>query len=93
MVDAVVPFADHLGQGVAAGRSLTEAWRHAASVTADAAQQTAELAAKVGRARAHGDRSIGTPDPGAVSFALVCTTVADELERAAGAPEPGEGAG
>jgi dihydroxyacetone kinase len=86
MVDAVVPFAEHLGQGVAAGRSLTEAWRHAASVTDDAAQRTAELAAKVGRARAHGDRSIGTPDPGAVSFALVCTTVAEELEQA-GSPE------
>ena len=83
MVDAVVPFVDDLGQGVAAGRSLSEAWQHAADVAEQAARGTADLAAKIGRARAHGDKSIGTPDPGAVSFALVATTVAGELAKAA----------
>jgi D-erythrulose 4-kinase len=83
MVDAVVPFVDDLGQGVAAGRSLRESWQHAAEVAEEAARGTADLAAKIGRARAHGDKSIGTPDPGAVSFALVATTVAGELARAA----------
>jgi dihydroxyacetone kinase len=83
MVDAVVPFVDDLGQGVAAGRSLHEAWQHAADVAEQAARGTADLAAKIGRARAHGDKSIGTPDPGAVSFALVATTVAGELATAA----------
>ena len=83
MIDAVVPFVDDLGQGVAAGRSLSEAWQHAADVAEEAAQGTAELAARIGRARAHGDKSIGTPDPGAVSFALVCATVAQELAAAA----------
>jgi dihydroxyacetone kinase len=83
MVDAVVPFVDDLGQGVAAGRSLSEAWQHAADVAEQAARGTADLAARIGRARAHGDKSIGTPDPGAVSFALVATTVAGELAKAA----------
>ena len=55
--------------------------QHAAEVAEEAARGTAELAAKLGRARAHGDKSIGTPDPGAVSFALVTTTVAEELAR------------
>jgi dihydroxyacetone kinase len=85
MIDAIVPFVDDLAQGVTAGRSLQEAWQHAAAVSEQAAQQTAQLAAKLGRARSHGDKSIGTPDPGAVSFALVCTTVAEELGRAASA--------
>jgi dihydroxyacetone kinase len=84
MVDAIVPFADDLGAGVGAGRSLREAWPHAAAVAEQAAQQTAQLAARLGRARSHGDKSIGTPDPGAVSFALICTTVAGELPAAEG---------
>jgi dihydroxyacetone kinase len=83
MIDAVVPFVDDLGQGVAAGRSLREAWQHAADLAEQAARDTAARAAKLGRARSHGDKSIGTPDPGAVSFALVCTTVAEELARSA----------
>jgi len=83
MIDAIVPFADDLNREVAAGQPLHGAWRHAADVAERAARDTAHLAAKLGRARSHGDKSIGTPDPGAVSFALVCTTVADELARAA----------
>jgi len=81
MIDAIVPFADDLTRGVAAGATLQDAWQHAAAVAEKAAQQTAQLAAKLGRARSHGDKSIGTPDPGAVSFALICTAVAEELGR------------
>jgi D-erythrulose 4-kinase len=81
MIDAIVPFADDLTRGVAAGATLRDAWQHAAAVAEKAAQQTAQLAAKLGRARSHGDKSIGTPDPGAVSFALICTAVAEELGR------------
>jgi D-erythrulose 4-kinase len=81
MIDAIVPFVDDLIRGVAAGATLQDAWQHAATVAEKAAQQTAELAAKLGRARSHGEKSIGTPDPGAVSFALICTTVAGELGR------------
>jgi len=81
MIDAIVPFADDLTRGVAAGATLRDALQHAAAVAEKAAQQTAQLAAKLGRARSHGDKSIGTPDPGAVSFALICTAVAEELGR------------
>jgi dihydroxyacetone kinase len=84
MIDAIVPFADDLNREIAAGQSLRGAWRHAAAVAEQAARDTAQLAAKLGRARSHGDKSIGTPDPGAVSFALVCTTVADELAASEG---------
>jgi dihydroxyacetone kinase len=83
MVDAVVPFADDLSDGVDKGGSLREAWQHATDVAEQAGRKTADLAAKLGRARSHGDKSKGTPDPGAVSFALVCRTVGEELERTA----------
>jgi D-erythrulose 4-kinase len=85
MVDAIVPFADDLSASVEAGRPLRVAWPQAAAVAEQAAQGTADMAAKLGRARSHGDKSIGTPDPGAVSFALICTTVAGELPPADGA--------
>ena len=45
----------------------------------DAAQATAEIVAKVGRARPLGDKSLGTPDPGAVSFVEVARAVSGFL--------------
>ncbi|MCH1883809.1 dihydroxyacetone kinase family protein [Agrococcus sp. ARC_14] len=75
MVDAIVPFAEELARGVAAGEPLLEAWGRASEVGEVAAQATAALAATLGRARSHGDKSIGTPDPGAISFALITRTI------------------
>lgn len=81
MMDAIVPFADELRERIAAGDSLVDAWAHAAGVAEEAAQETAALKATLGRAKSHGDKSIGTPDPGAVSFALICTTISDVLAQ------------
>lgn len=81
MVDAMVPFADDLAAQLAAGATLADAWSHATAAAEEAAQATASLVAALGRARAHGERSIGTPDPGAVSFALVCRTIDGLLAR------------
>jgi dihydroxyacetone kinase len=81
MIDSIVPFADDLQRGIDDGATLAEAWAHAAAVSTEAAQETAKLSATLGRARSHGDKSIGTPDPGAVSFALICTAITDVLNR------------
>ncbi|MGO3884850.1 MAG: dihydroxyacetone kinase family protein [Mycetocola sp.] len=75
MVDAIVPFADTLAAEVAAGAKLLPAWTTAAKASQDAADATADLTAKLGRARSHGDKSQGTPDPGAVSFALIVAAI------------------
>jgi dihydroxyacetone kinase len=80
MIDAIVPFADRLAERLAEGAGLVEAWTDAAQTAEDAAQATAQLTARLGRARSHGDKSIGTPDPGAVSFALITRTVLDILK-------------
>ena len=45
----------------------------------DAAQETASLTPKIGRARPLAERSVGTPDPGAISLALIVTAVGDVL--------------
>ncbi|MET4098014.1 dihydroxyacetone kinase [Agrococcus sp. UYP10] len=79
MVDAIVPFSDDLSRRIADGQRLRDAWGHSAGVADEAAQETAALAATLGRAKSHGDKSIGTPDPGAVSFALICSTIYDVL--------------
>ncbi len=75
MVDAIVPFADALTAGVSNGDTLADAWSRAALAAQTAADRTTDMAASLGRARSHGDRSIGTPDPGAISFALLTRTV------------------
>ncbi|GEK79561.1 dihydroxyacetone kinase family protein [Agrococcus baldri] len=84
MVDAIAPFADDLARRVVAGEGLRAAWGAAAGYCESAAQSTAELAATLGRARSHGDKSIGTPDPGAISFALITQTVHRVLAQSTG---------
>jgi dihydroxyacetone kinase len=79
MVDALVPFADTLAARVADGASLEDAWGAAASAATTAAQATSDLMPGMGRARSHGDKALGVPDPGAVSLALIVERVRDEL--------------
>jgi dihydroxyacetone kinase len=79
MVDALLPFADaftaEFGRNGDAGGALTAAARAAT----DAAAATAQLRPKKGRARPLAEKSVGHPDPGAVSFGLIATGVADRL--------------
>lgn len=78
LLDAAVPFVDALEQHLPDG--LVLAWRTAAQTAERAAEATAELSPKVGRARPLAARSIGTPDPGAVSFAICVLAAAEALE-------------
>lgn len=80
MVDVLVPFSDSLNAAVARGASLTDAWLEAARVADDAAQATAQLLPKMGRARPLAEKSLGTPDAGAISLAMIVNTVADLLK-------------
>jgi dihydroxyacetone kinase len=80
MVDATVPFVETLERSFRAGTGIANSWREAAAAATRAAQETSKIAARKGRARIHGDQSIGHPDPGATSFALLMTAVGAELE-------------
>jgi dihydroxyacetone kinase len=75
MVDAAVPFQTTLAEQFAAGAPLTAAWTAAAQVATEAAAATADIVAQRGRSRVLGEKSLGTPDPGATSFALLMTAV------------------
>ncbi|GAA1808205.1 dihydroxyacetone kinase family protein [Agromyces neolithicus] len=84
MVDALVPFSATLTREVNGGASLAEAWAVAADAAVAAAAATADLLPRMGRARPHAEKSLGTPDPGAHSFALIVRAVADVLTERAG---------
>lgn len=81
MLDALCPFADALEQGADAALPLATAWRAAAETCTKAADATAPMVPKVGRARPLADRSVGTPDPGAVSLALIVTAIGEQLDQ------------
>ena len=75
MYDAIKPFADDLEARVAAGEELGAAWAAAAELATAKAAATADLMPKLGRARPLGEKSLGTPDPGATSMAALLTAV------------------
>ena len=80
MLDALAPFADTLSTAVGAGLPLSVAWTAAAGQADEAALATAVLRPQVGRARPLAERSVGTPDPGAVSMALCLRAIGDVLD-------------
>lgn len=87
LVDALVPFAEELRGAVDEGSGAAVAWRRAAAVATKAATTTAELRPRTGRARPLAERSVGTPDPGATSLALVLTRVGELIGERTGGGE------
>ncbi|HAP88698.1 MAG TPA: D-erythrulose kinase [Arthrobacter bacterium] len=79
LVDVLVPFRDALASGVEAGKSLTEAWGAATLTAEQSAEDTAQLLPLMGRARPHAEKSLGTPDAGAVSMALIIRAIHNTL--------------
>jgi dihydroxyacetone kinase len=75
MVDALVPFDQVFSARVAAGDELVDAWSAASAAAQTAADATADLLPRMGRARTHGEDAVGTPDAGAISFALITDAV------------------
>ncbi|MDF2828937.1 MAG: dihydroxyacetone kinase [Mycobacterium sp.] len=79
MVDAALPFREALAEAfdAEAGPAITAAAR----VARDAALRTADITARLGRARVLGDKSVGTPDPGALSFSMLMAALGEHLTR------------
>jgi len=70
-----VPFSEALSGAVADGADLPAAWSAASDVAVAAAAATADLLPRMGRARPHAEKSLGTPDAGATSLGLVTRAV------------------
>lgn len=73
MVDAFVP----------AVQALQEQgdWHAATDAARKGAESTKDLVAKVGRARPLGEKSLGTPDAGATSLAMIFEVITEYLEK------------
>ena len=76
MVDALLPFVGTFIATYRSAASLQGALFAAAAAATTAASQTAELSPRRGRARPLAERSLGHPDPGAVSFGLIAAGIA-----------------
>ena len=81
MVDALQPYCLQLRSELQAGVALEQTLQNAAETCLLAAKATAEMLPKLGRARPHGSRSLGHPDPGAMSLAY-CLIAATQAQPA-----------
>jgi dihydroxyacetone kinase len=82
MLDTLLPFIDSLEVQLGNGKTMAQAWIYASNVAQKSAEATAALSPKIGRARPLADRSIGTPDPGAISMALIIKVVGEVIAKA-----------
>lgn len=71
LVDALLPFVSALQDHLSHGEPLANAWRAAATAASVAAANTAALRPQKGRARPLAEKSLGHPDAGATSLALI----------------------
>ena len=81
MLDAMIPFLNTLTHEIRVGNAFIQAWNVAAKDAHNAALATSNLAPKIGRARPLAAKSVGTPDAGATSFALIVQVIDSELKR------------
>lgn len=81
ILDSLHAAAESAYQSRAAGGTLKEIASQAASAAETAAKNTADMVCKVGRASRLGERSLGHPDPGAVSFAIILRAISDWIEQ------------
>jgi dihydroxyacetone kinase len=79
MLDTLIPFAEALALETRRQPDLPSAWAAASRVAQREADATARLLPKMGRARPHAEKSLGTPDAGAVSMALIINAIGSVL--------------
>jgi dihydroxyacetone kinase-like protein len=78
LLDALVPAADSIEEGIAAGADAQGMLRTAARVARERAEATRPMQAMRGRASYTGERSIGTLDAGAVAVAVMFEALAEQ---------------
>lgn len=77
LLDSFAPAVDALESSSAAGASAEESIRAMASAARSAAESTSTMQARRGRASYSGERSIGSPDAGAVALAVLAERLAE----------------
>lgn len=80
LLDALDPLAKMFEKSVTEGVVFHESAEQAAQAAAEGARRTEDMVARRGRSKTHAEKSLGTPDPGALSLALIV----NELVRGGG---------
>ncbi|QOT21735.1 dihydroxyacetone kinase subunit DhaL [Paenarthrobacter sp. YJN-D] len=93
MVDALLPFRDAFLAELDGGAPVDRALAVAAAAAESAAANTADLRPLKGRARPLAEKSIGHPDPGAVSFGLIAARISHHIDSQLAAAAPSTAAG
>lgn len=82
LLDALLPFSRQLEKSLKEeGLSLEQSWEAAAQLARVKAQETAALKPQKGRARPLAEKSLGHPDPGAVSLAMILSQLQEYLAK------------
>jgi dihydroxyacetone kinase len=79
MLDALLPFAGALAEGLSP--------EHAVEAVERAAEATAQMIPRRGRASYLGKRALGVPDPGAIAVAIWLRALVDSLQRSEQGPD------
>ena len=79
MIDALAPAAEAAAAN--RGRSLNEAVNAAAKAARDGMEKTRGMTASTGKAKTLGERSLGHPDPGAISMTLIIDAISSYLDN------------
>lgn len=81
LLDALVPATDELERQLAAGAGPAECRAAFAKTVRECADATSKLEAKRGRASYSGERSIGSPDAGAVAIAVIIERITADWDQ------------
>ncbi|MDC7291121.1 dihydroxyacetone kinase subunit DhaK [Blautia schinkii] len=80
LIDALIPCRDSWMESADQGVGFKTAFRKAAEAAVRGADETKNIAARMGRAGTVGDRSIGYPDAGAYALGVIFTEIADSFQ-------------
>ena len=80
ILDALVPYAEALASAETRGLGWSKAASEAAAAARAGAEATASMEARIGRSSRFGERSVGTADPGATSFAIIVEAIARSID-------------
>ncbi len=81
MMDALVPAVQAFASAASSGKSVSEAMKEAAAAARAGADSTRDMIARYGRAKFLGEKTRGSPDPGATSIALFFRGFSDALTQ------------
>lgn len=82
MLDALVPAAEAARAAADSGADVVAVAEAAAAAAHEGCDATVNMKATVGKAKSLGERSLGYPDPGAISVTILLDTIAEGIAKA-----------